>query len=96
MTRLEKQEILSEISQLLDSYIINSLPSDPPPTVQRSEAMPELLTIKECTEMFRGLTDNTLRQLIARKEIRSVRTGEGRNGKILVEKNSLIRYLSGT
>ena len=95
MTRLEKQELLSEISELLESYVINSLPSAPvTPTPQQE--VPELLTIKECTEMFRGLTEFTLRQMIARKEITAVRAGTGKQGKFLVEKSSLIRYLSGT
>ncbi len=93
MTLLEKQEILSKFSRILDAYI------DAPKslaTVSECENIPELLTIKECTEKFKGLTDNTIRQLIARKEVPAVRTGEGKRGKLLVEKNALIRFLSGT
>ena len=53
-----------------------------------------LITIQECAEEFKGLTQNTIRQLVHQGKIKYIRTGEGRNGKILVNKSSLAKYLS--
>ena len=50
----------------------------------------EMLTIKECTELVKGLTSNTIRKLIARGELECVRAGCGTNGKILIPKSSIM------
>lgn len=54
----------------------------------------EMLTIKECTGLIKGLSENTLRQLCAQKKIKYIRTGQGKRGKILINKTDLIRYFS--
>ena len=54
-----------------------------------------MLTIKECTEAVKGLNEYTVRQIIARKAIPSIRTGQGKRGKILVPKAALLRYFVG-
>ncbi len=54
----------------------------------------EMLTIQECAAEFKGLTQNTIRQLVHQGKIKYIRTSEGRNGKILVNKTSLAKYLS--
>ena len=54
-----------------------------------------MLTVRECSEVIKGLNEYTVRQLIARKEIPSVRTGQGKNGKILVPKAALVAYFNG-
>lgn len=74
MTLLEKQEILSEISSILDSYITQPAISKPV----------EMLTINECAEMVKGLSKHTIRELVGRGELNSIRAGAGRNGKILI------------
>ena len=56
----------------------------------------EMLTIQECAEEFKGLTQNTIRQLVRQSKIKYIRTGEGRSGKILVNKISLAEYLSNS
>ena len=55
----------------------------------------EMLTIKECTEVIQGLSEHTIRQLVKQGKVKSVRTGEGKNGKILVNKADLIAYFNG-
>ena len=55
----------------------------------------EMLTIKECTEVIQGLSEHTVRQLVKQGKVKSVRTGEGKNGKILVNKADLIAYFNG-
>ena len=54
----------------------------------------ELLTIKECADMIDGLSEHTVRQLVKQGKVKSIRTGEGKNGKILVNKADLIAYFS--
>ncbi len=54
----------------------------------------ELLTIKESAELISGLSEHTVRQLVKQGKVKSVRTGEGRNGKILVNKADLVAYFS--
>ena len=54
----------------------------------------ELLTIKESAELISGLSEHTVRKLVAQGKVKSVRTGEGERGKILVNKADLIEYFS--
>lgn len=51
-----------------------------------------MLTIKECTGVIQGLSEHTVRQLVAQEKVKSVRTGEGKCGKILVNKADLVAY----
>ena len=76
-------EIIAMVEQLADSQEI---------PIQSEDVVIELLTIKECTELIRGLSVHTVRQLIAQGKLPSVRTGQGRHGKILVNKADLLAY----
>ena len=87
MSHNEKEKLISEITDLIEKYTISeNLP------VQPMDASVELLTIRECTEVIRGLSAHTVRQLIAQGKLPSVRTGQGRRGKILVNKADLLAY----
>ena len=52
----------------------------------------EMLTIKESAKLIDGLSEHTVRRLVARGKVKSVRTGEGERGKILVNKADLLAY----
>ena len=54
----------------------------------------ELLTIKECADMINGLSEHTVRQLVKQGKVKSIRTGVGKNGKILVNKADFITYFN--
>ena len=54
-----------------------------------------MLTIKECRDVIYGLSENTLRMLIKQGKIPYVRAGIGKHGKILINKNILLKYFSG-
>lgn len=54
-----------------------------------------MLTIRECSQRAEGLSEHTIRLLIKRGEISAIRTGAGRNGKILVPEKALIKYING-
>ena len=51
-----------------------------------------MLTIRECTEAVKGLSEHTVRKLITQGKLPYIRTGEGRKGKILINKADLIAY----
>lgn len=90
MSHEKTQEILQQITVLL-----NSLNESEPTQQETKQEKVEMLTVKECSEVVKGLNEYTVRQLIARKEIPSVRTGQGKNGKILVPKAALVAYFNG-
>ena len=55
----------------------------------------EMLTIKECTEAVEGISEHTIRQLVAQEKIPYIRTGQGKRGKILISKVALLEYFVG-
>ena len=91
MSTERTREILQQISVLL-----NSLNESETELKETKQEKVEMLTVRECSEVIKGLNEYTVRQLIARKEIPSVRTGQGKNGKILVPKAALLSYFNGT
>ena len=93
MTNAKREEIIAAMSSLLEQLVENEPPKSEPTTAPPEKV--EMLTIKECTEAVKGLNEYTVRQLIARKEITSIRTGQGKRGKILVPKAALLRYFAG-
>ena len=51
----------------------------------------EMLTIKECTQAVKGLSEHTVRQLVAQNKVKYIRTGQGKRGKILINKGELLK-----
>ena len=93
MTNAKREEIIAAMSSLLEQLVENEQPKSEPTTTAPEKV--EMLTIRECTEAVKGLNEYTVRQLIARKEIPSIRTGQGKRGKILGPKAALLRYFVG-
>ena len=93
MTLLKKKELITQIVQLLEQ-LIEAETSEPSPQQDQSETQPlEMLTVKECAALVNGLSEHTVRQLVAQGKIAYVRAGSGVRGKILVSKASLLKYL---
>ena len=89
--RRKQQEVINRILNLL-TELVDELPAE-----RQVETKPvEMLTIKECTETVKGISEHTIRKLVAQEHVRYIRTGEGKRGKILVSKQSLLDYLGGT
>ena len=88
-----KTEIMAQIvallTQLMESENSNNTPE------MKTSAPVEMLTIKECTQAVSGLSEHTVRQLVAQKKIPYIRTGQGKRGKILISKTALLEYLGG-
>jgi len=91
MSNTEKKKIVDDILELLIQLTDDG--AEAPATSRECVTKPvEMLTIKECTEVIQGLSEHTVRQLVAQEKIKSVRTGEGKRGKILVNKADLVAY----
>ena len=78
--------------------LLEQLTESEPPKTEHSHApeqVVEMLTIRECTEAVKGLNEYTVRQLVLHKELPSIRTGQGKRGKILVPKAALMAYFTG-
>ena len=85
-----QQEVIDRILDLLTELV------DDEPAEKQSKTPPmEMLTIKECTEAVRGISEHTVRKLVAPERVRYIRPGEGERGKILISKQSLLDYLGG-
>ena len=93
MTRKTKQELIAQIIAMLNAVI--EVDNEQQVTEMKSAAPIEMLTIKECTEAVKGLSEHTVRQLVAQEKIPYIRTGRGKRGKILVSKAGLLEYLGG-
>ena len=85
-----KTEIMAQIVALLTQLIDENTHVT---TENKSSAPVEMLTIKECTQAVSGLSEHTVRQLVAQKKIPYIRTGQGKRGKILISKAALLEYL---
>lgn len=86
MNDIEKKEIIGGIVELLERLI------DDRESGEAKREPVEMLTIKECAGTVSGLSEHTVRKLVAQDKVKSIRTGEGKRGKILVNKADLLNY----
>ena len=85
------QQLITLLTQLL---ALNE--AEVAPTADPIKQQPiEMLTIPEVMALGTGLSEHTLRKLIAQGKVYAIRTGEGKRGKILISKASLVEYLNG-
>ena len=91
MTIKQKREIIAAVSALLEKMI--PVEDDTPMITVSKPTLPEMLTVKECAALVTGLTEHTVRMLVKQGKVRYIRCGQGTRGKILVSKDSLLKYL---
>ena len=92
MTTNRKNELIAQLVSIL-SELIETNDSE-----QVAEVTPnavEVLTIKECTEAVKGLSEHTVRKLIKQGKLSYLRTVDGVNGKMLINKADLLAYFNG-
>ena len=94
MTMKNKQELIAQVVALLNAVIEVEDKLDNVTTAIYPQPV-EMLTIKECTKEVKGLSEHTVRQLVAQGKIPHVRTGVGKCGKILISKAALLEYFGG-
>ena len=92
MTIAEKQELISCVKNYLNEII--KVEPEKPKEIPPNKKV-EMLTIKECTQAVEGISEHTIRQLVAQGKLSSVRAGTGHKGKILVSKAALLEYFVG-
>ena len=89
-----KTEIIAQIAALL-SQLVENEDNKKNESAAVSAATPvEMLTIKECVKEIPGLRENTIRQLVIQGRLPHIRTGRGKNGKILIAKSALFDYIN--
>ena len=92
MTTNRKNELIAQLVNILSELI----EANDPEQVSRSSLMPwRMLTVKECTEAVKGLSEHTVRKLIKQGKLPYLRTGDGVNGKMLINKADLLAYFNG-
>ncbi len=87
MSDNEKKKIIDDIIMLL-TKLIDIKENDG----SNGRKPVKMLTIKECTDAVSGLSEHTVRKLVAQGKVKYIRTGEGKRGKILVNKADLLGY----
>ncbi len=93
MNLTERQQIISQIVLLLEQIIESQTLTQHIEQTYIKDKPLEMLTIKECAELVSGLSEHTIRQLVAQGKVEYIRAGSGVRGKILVSKTSLLKYL---
>ena len=88
MTQERKNAIVDDIMALLIQL------TDEEAVAETKAKSVEMLTIKDCTEVVRGLSEHTVRQLVAQGKVKHIRTGQGKHGKILVNKEDLVHLFA--
>ena len=90
MTQFERQRLIAAITTAIETVF------DSEDKLEiREDKPPEMLTIHEAAQTVKGLSEHTVRQLVAQGKVSSIRTGKGVNGKILIPKVALLNYLNG-
>lgn len=91
LTAERKKELIDSICTALNELIPNEYPEA---DIHAPEYEPvEMLTIRECVNEFKGIKEHSIRQLVAGNKIPYFRTGQGKTGKILINKYALKAYL---
>ena len=92
MTIKQKNELIAAVTALLDKMIPVDEMEPTPITMSKADKL-EMLTVKECAALVAGLTEHTVRMLVKQNKVKYIRCGQGARGKILVSKDSLLKYL---
>ena len=91
MTLFERQQLIAAITTAIENVFDGENKSE----VEQQDKPTEMLTIHEAAQTVKGLSEHTVRQLVAQGKVPSIRTGAGKNGKILIPKAALLDYLNG-
>ncbi len=91
MTTNRKNELIAQLVSILSELIETN---DSEQVAEVSPSAVEMLTVKECTEAVKGLSEHTVRKLIKQGKLPYLRTGDGVKGKMLINKADLLDYFS--
>lgn len=94
MNTENKQEVIIQLIAALTAMLESDSKNDESDTPVNSftEEKVEFVTIKQAVEVVPGISEHTIRQLVAQGKVKYIRTGQGKRGKILINKSSLLAY----
>ena len=69
MTIIQKNELITQVTQLLDKLIYVDAENPTLTAVPLTDKPLEMLTVKECAELVDGLSEHTVRQLALRTRL---------------------------
>ena len=98
MANEREKQLLDQILELMTAVAYDREPNEgavPETTKAPAPEKVKMLTVKECTEAVRGLSEHTVRKLIKQGKLPYLRTGDGVNGKMLINKADLLAYFNG-
>ena len=90
MTTFERQQLISAITTAIETVFDGEEREN-----EKQDKPTEMLTVHEAAQTVKGLSEHTVRQLVAQGKVPSIRTGAGVNGKILIPKTALLEYCNG-
>ena len=90
MNTFKRQQLIAAITTAIETVFDGEDKSE-----IREDKPTEMLTIHEAAQTVKGLSEHTVRQLVAQGKVPSIRTGAGKNGKILIPKSALLDYCNG-
>ena len=88
MTTFERQRLIAAITTAIETVFEDK-------SEVEQDKPTEMLTIHEAAHTVKGLSEHTVRQLVAQGKVPSIRTGADKNGKILIPKAALLEFLNG-
>lgn len=94
MADRRKIEIVDAITELLKELIENDEDSIKYAEEKKESESLEMLTVKESADQIKGLTENTVRQLVKQDKLPHIRSGKGERGKILIKKSDLYECIN--
>lgn len=88
-----KQEVIMQLIATLTAMLTEEERTNDVVSAEiEKEEKVEFITIKQSVEVVSGISEHTIRQLVAQKKVKFIRTGQGKRGKILINKASLLAY----
>lgn len=88
-----KSEIITQITNLL-SKLIDTEEKKPSTDTSAEDKPVEMLTVKECTKLVKGISECAVRQLVKGGKIPYIRVGRSNRGKILIKKSDILNYFN--
>ena len=98
MNTKDKNEVIMQLIAALTAMLESDTKNDESDTPVNSFTgeKVEFVTIKQAVEVVNGISEHTIRQLVAQNKISFLRCGQGQRGKILINKASLLSYLNNS
>lgn len=86
-------QLIATLTAMLDSEVDNKTSIADNGEIEEKI---EMLTIKQASKLANGISEHTIRQLVAQNKVSFLRCGQGQRGKILINKASLLSYLNNS